>query len=71
MSDELAELQRKIANLQRRLRRAAKRKKVRADKVDKQSLVLFIFPDIVQMLLLIFTFPCRTLSHHWTALWRM
>ena len=43
MSDELAELQRKIANLQRRLRRAAKRKKVRADKVDKQSLVLFIF----------------------------
>ena len=43
MSDELAELQRKIANLQRRLRRAAQRKKVRADKVDKQSLVLFIF----------------------------
>lgn len=43
MSDELAELQRKIANLQRRLRWAAQRKKVRADKVDKQSLVLFIF----------------------------
>lgn len=43
MSEELAELQRKIANLQRRLRRAGKRKQVRADKIDNQSLVLFIF----------------------------
>ena len=43
MSNDLVDLQRKIANLQRRLRRAGKRQKAREDKVDNQSLVLFIF----------------------------
>lgn len=43
MSDELAQVQRKIATLQKRIRRIAERKQARNDLVDWQALLLFIY----------------------------
>lgn len=43
MCDQLAEVQKKIANLQRRIRRAKQRETAREEIVDQQALVLFIF----------------------------
>ena len=43
MCDELGEVQKKIANLQRRIRRASQRETAREDIVDQLALVVFIF----------------------------